>query len=215
MHKITTFILLFVTFSTFSYDAKAQNWDIRTLDNINNNTNQVLKNYSYFISESTTPIAFSVPAALGVAALIRHDDEMLKNALYIGASQLLDGALTYALKASVNRPRPYVTYPDMIEPYKIMTSKSMPSGHTSIAFATATSLTLKYPKWYVIAPSYFWAASVGYSRMNLGVHYPTDVIAGAVLGAGSAYLTMLVNDWFWDKKVNKKLLTLELYENPF
>ena len=74
----------------------------------------------------------------------------------------------------------------------------MPSGHTSGAFATATALSLKYPEWYVIVPSYLWASSVGLSRMHLGLHYPTDVLAGAVLGAGSAYLTYKVNEWLWD-----------------
>ena len=34
--------------------------------------------------------------------------------------------------------------------------------------------------------------------MHLGLHYPTDVLAGAVLGAGSAYLTYKVNEWLWD-----------------
>ena len=211
MHKITTFILLFLIFATFSYETNAQNWDIRTLEKINSNPNPFLKDYSIFISESTTAVAFAAPAALGIAALVRNDDEILKNALFMGASLLADGAMTYGLKAAFNRPRPYITYPDLVEPYKHFESRSMPSGHTSLAFSAATSLSLKYPKWYVIAPSYFWACSVGYSRMNLGVHYPSDVIAGAVLGIGSAYLTLLVNEWFWGKLNNKRILTLHSY----
>ena len=66
---------------------------------------------------------------------------------------------------------------------------SFPSGHTSGAFATATILSLEYPKWYVIVPSYLWAGTVGYSRLHLGVHYPTDVLGAMVVGAGSAYLS--------------------------
>jgi membrane-associated phospholipid phosphatase len=51
------------------------------------------------------------------------------------------------------------------------------------AFALATSLSLSYPKCYIIVPSFAWASSVGYSRMDLGVHYPSDVLAGAIVGA--------------------------------
>lgn len=210
-HKITIIILLTTIVGVFNYHASAQDRDIRMLEIINNNPNQFLKGYSKFMSETTNVVSFGTPAVLGVTALITHDDEMLKNALYIGASQFVDGVLTLTLKKAINRPRPYTTYPQLIEPYKFYVDKSFPSGHTSLAFSTATAITLKYPKWYIIAPSYIWAASVGYSRMNLGVHYPSDVIAGAVLGAGSAYVTLLMNDWLWEKKVNKKLLTLELY----
>ena len=213
MRKITTIILLLVTVISFNWHINAQNPDIEALEAINNNTNKALKGYSTFISESTTFISFGIPAVLGAVSLINHDDEMLKNALYIGASELVDGVITYSLKKSIHRPRPYITYPDRIEPYKLMESMSMPSGHTSLAFAAATSLSIKYPKWYVIAPSYVWACSVGYSRMNLGVHYPSDVLAGALLGAGSAWLTSVVNDWFWKKQNNRKIISLQNY--PF
>ena len=104
------------------------------------------------------------------------------------------------LKYSVNRDRPFVTYPDIIQKSKAI--PSFPSGHTSSAFATATSLSLAYPKWYIIVPSYAWAGTVGYSRMHLGVHYPSDVLAGALIGSGCAYLTFKVNQKLLKKKVN-------------
>ena len=138
------------------------------------------------------------------------DDDLLKNALYVGVSIGVDGVITYGMKVGIGRPRPFVSYPDLYH-YSLETTQSFPSGHTSLAFATATALSLKYPKWYVIAPSYLWACSVGYSRMNLGVHYPSDVLAGAVVGAGSAYVTYLVNNWFWKKEGNKKLIGLQAY----
>lgn len=201
--KVTIIILLIFPFSFLN----AQNWDIETLQRINSNENVFLKNYSRVTSETMPYISIGTPLVMSAIALVEKDDKLLKNALYVGASLAVDITFTYALKVGVSRQRPYVTYPDLVRPYKIMSDRSFPSGHTSVAFALATSLTMKYPKWYVIAPFYFWAASVGYSRMNLGVHYPTDVMAGAVLGAGSAYLTYVLNECFWKKRENKKLLS--------
>jgi len=211
MRKFTTIILLWCTFSVFSTQLSAQNADIEILRNINGNTSVGLRQYSKFISNTTTAVSISTPLVMGVVALIEKDDDLLKNALYVGASIGVDGVLTYSLKEIVRRPRPYVAYPNEIIPYETETSLSFPSGHTSLAFATATSLSLKYPKWYVIAPSYFWACSVGYSRMNLGMHYPSDVLGGAILGAGSAYVTYQINNWFWKKQNNKKLIGLQAY----
>ena len=51
----------------------------------------------------------------------------------------------------------------------------------------ATYLSLRYPTWYVIAPTVLFAGYTWYARMNLGVHYPSDIIAGALLGAAIGY----------------------------
>ena len=74
-------------------------------------------------------------------------------------------------------------------------SPSFPSGHTAAAFSLATSLSITYPKWYVIAPSAVWACGVGFARMNQGVHYPSDVVAGAAIGVGCAFVNVYVNRW--------------------
>jgi len=167
--------------------------------------------YSKFVSNSTTEVAIGVPIIMGTVALIEKDDDLLKSALYVGVSVGVDGVLTYGLKHAFNRQRPATANPDIITNWNINfeneSSLSFPSGHTSLAFATATALSLKYPKWYVIVPSYLWAGSVGYSRMNLGMHYPSDVLAGAILGAGSAFVAYKANNWFWKKQGNKKLMS--------
>jgi len=204
MCKFTTIILLCSAFSIFSTQVSAQNADIDILRNINNNTSTV--EFSKVISNTTTEVSIGIPVIMGAVALIEKDDDMLKSALYIGVSVGAGGVLTQVLKYSINRPRPYATYKDLT-PYAFETSLSFPSGHTSLAFSTATALCLKYPKWYIIAPSMLWACSVGYSRMNLGVHYPSDVLAGAIVGAGSAWATYQVNNWFWKKNGNRKLIT--------
>jgi membrane-associated phospholipid phosphatase len=207
MCKFTTIILLLSTFSVFSVQVSAQNADIEILKSLNNNTGTI--EFSKLISNTTTEVAIGVPVVMGAVALIEQDDNLLKNAVYVGVSMGVTGVAAYALKNTIRRPRPYTTYPDIITAYSTETSLSFPSGHTSLAFSTATALSLKYPKWYVIIPSYLWAGSVGYSRMNLGMHYPSDVLAGALLGAGSAFVTYKVNNWFWKKNEKKTLIGLK------
>jgi len=209
MCKFTTIILLLGMFLIFWVQAPAQNADIEMLRRINSNTSTI--GYSRFVSNTTTEVAIGVPVIMGAVALIENDDDMLKNAIYIGVSIGVGGVLTQALKYSINRPRPITLSDPYITAYESERDLSFPSGHTSLAFSTATALSLKYPKWYIIVPSYLWAGSVGYSRMNLGVHYPSDVLAGALLGAGSAFVTYKVNSWFWKKQQNKKLIGLQAY----
>ncbi len=70
---------------------------------------------------------------------------------------------------------------------------------------------MEYPKWYIIAPSFAWASAVGYSRMHLGVHYPSDVVSGAIVGSGSAYISYKLNKWI-NKKRSEKHKQPELIE---
>jgi membrane-associated phospholipid phosphatase len=173
----------------------AQNWDINTLHKVNSWDGNFVRNYNKIISRTEPYVAVGVPVAMALAAWIKNDKNLLKDAVYVGTSVAGAFVVTYGMKYLVDRQRPYDRYPDRVHAYSHESSPSFPSGHTATAFALATSLSVKYPKWYVIAPSALWACSVGVSRMNEGVHYPSDVLAGAFVGAGCAVANIYINRW--------------------
>ena len=182
----------------------SQNFDINTLRSINLNRNRNLDETFKQITNSYAVVSIGTPLALYSVGLIKKDSILKKEAFLIGESVAASIFITIASKRIIKRDRPFVSYPE-IEKLTSGGGYSLPSGHTSIAFATATSLTMTYPKWYVIVPAFGWASAIGYSRMHLGVHYPSDVLAGALIGSGSAYLTFKINKWL-DKKKNKSQL---------
>ncbi len=189
MNRILIVLLLFLPVTLFS-----QNLDIRILRQINEHRNVHLDGTFKTISNSVSPISIGTPILIFGTGLIEKDQELKQKGLMIGASFLVTTIFATSLKHAINRPRPFETYPE-IQKLSAGGSSSFPSGHTSDAFSTATSLSLAFPKWYVIAPSYTYAALVGYSRMHLGVHYPSDVLAGAIVGAGSAFLCYKAQKW--------------------
>jgi membrane-associated phospholipid phosphatase len=69
-------------------------------------------------------------------------------------------------------------------------------------------MSLAFPKWYVIAPAYMYACAAGYSRMHLGVHYPSDVVAGAIVGTGSTVLSHYLQRKIASQYSRKKALKL-------
>jgi membrane-associated phospholipid phosphatase len=195
MKTLIALLLLLIPISLFS-----QNIDIKILRAINSPETLPSDGFFRVVSNSNIYVITGVPVTMAIVGFAEHDDELLRNACVIAAGTAIDYGITAALKYSVKRERPFVTYPDIINKSgKPTEDPSFPSGHTSTAFATATALSLEYPKWYVIAPSYVYAGTVAYSRMYLGVHYPSDVLVGALIGTGCAYLTHVVN-----KKLNCK-----------
>jgi undecaprenyl-diphosphatase len=194
------YILFSLLITLFSFTTiKAQNWDINLLSNINpNNPNS---GYWRGATNTTYIVSLGIPATeLAVGYLINKDSKTQRNGWETIGSIAFSAAITQGLKYTINRARPYETYPNLIHPYDASEQgKSMPSGHTSTAFASATSLAMQYKKWYVVVPAYAWAAIVGYSRLYLGEHYPSDVFVGAAIGAGSAWLSHWLTRKIWPK----------------
>lgn len=144
---------------------------------------------------SWLPVFVGAAPALALGALVLEGGGADLGPAYRLA--LAEGAAVgavIALKHVVRRPRPYEAWPEIAarRPVPRFDSYSFPSGHAAGAFALATSLSLSYPEWYVIAPAATWAASVALARSWLGVHYPSDVLAGALLGSGVAVAVHLL-----------------------
>jgi undecaprenyl-diphosphatase len=102
----------------------------------------------------------------------------------VGVAILAAESSSGALKAWLERDRPPLSDPDPEPLVELPVTHSFPSGHATVAFASATVLALAVPRLRV--PLYVLAALIAFSRVYVGVHYPFDVLAGAVLGVGLA-----------------------------
>jgi membrane-associated phospholipid phosphatase len=159
--------------------------DDRIMVNLARNRTPTGSGFYYFMSKTNIYGNALVPAGLLIGGTLNHDKEMRQNALYVASNSVISFAAVLLIKRLVKRPRPFLGNFRIIPVY-IAGDYSFPSGHSSSSVSTATALSLAYPKWYVIAPSVLWASSVAYSRMYLGLHYPSDVATGTLLGAGTA-----------------------------
>ena len=91
----------------------------------------------------------------------------------------------FTLKKGIKRNRPPVAIPGFKSLVTASDEFSFPSGHTSAAFLTITTLVLFFPG-AGLEVLYMWAVSVALSRIILGVHFPLDTVAGAFLGSSTA-----------------------------
>ena len=186
----------------YTVDILAQSPDIELLKSIHVERNQQWDGTAGFISSTEYAIGFGLPLGVCAASWMKRDPELFKKGVNMSLALALNTASTFIFKRIVNRPRPAQTY-SFISPLEYERNYSFPSGHTSNAFVTATSLSLQFKKWYVVVPAHLWAGAVAYSRLHMGVHYPSDVLAGAVLGSVSALATYKVNQWIHRKYAKK------------
>lgn len=183
MHPIqkTFFTILWIF---IGFGSAAQNWDINLLKKINHPQSPNATKFFKITSNSAYVIPFAYPALSFTFGKIKKSSPLVQESFFSASSLATACVLSYSIKLIGKRDRPYVTYPNELIIDKPSKTYSFPSGHTTAAFCSATSMALYYNKWYVTIPAYAWACSVAYSRMYLGKHYPTDILGGMVLGIG-------------------------------
>lgn len=178
----------------------AASWEAGIVREFNRHNDEATIGASRVVSDALLPVTFGVPALLwlGSAATANTNGAAAQRyAAETGLQSFVTLLTAYGtstiMKYIVTRERPFAAYPNCITGYEKPTDPSFPSSHAAGTAALATALSLRYPVWYVIGPSVLYALATGISRMNLGVHYISDVLTGYVIGVASGILVNELN----------------------
>jgi undecaprenyl-diphosphatase len=134
---------------------------------------------------------FAVIFFIILSWIVTKKKKVLRSLILLYAIQ---SATIYGLKFLIQRQRPllFLEMASKISkgPGEIL-DPSFPSAHATFSFMMATLLSIWFPRYRVIF--FIVAGFIGWTRIYLGLHYPTDVIAGALLGYGITQLLLLYN----------------------
>lgn len=165
--------------------------DIEVLRMIHLHRVKALDTLLYVISYSATFVSIGLVISLLAISLRKKSAHLRKIFFQLLAVLIIAALVSLTLKMTISRDRPFRKYTD-IEKLSQAGSSSFPSGHTLEAFAIAVALSISFPRKKIILPVFAWAVLVAYSRMALGVHYPSDVIGGIIVGSFIGFIIPLL-----------------------
>ncbi len=142
---------------------------------------------SEITSDMLYPTTLGAPLVFLAYGNILNDRKLTETSALILTAEVTTYGIVALVKHFTDRKRPYLEYPDCIVTRAEDSFKSFPSGHAAGSACILTMVSLQYPKWYVVVPSMMFVAATNFSRMHLGLHYPSDVTVGTVMGFGIAF----------------------------
>ncbi|MFA5405210.1 MAG: phosphatase PAP2 family protein [Ignavibacteria bacterium] len=194
------FIILFLLFSSSSFAQRRDlipekpdpdNIDVKIFRTINNSQCGFLNNVIPITDKSILFTSTLTPAILFGVSRANNNYYDENSSVLLALSEMLSSGIVIGTKNIVKRERPYKTLSNVhYNKSKFLLDRySFPSGHSAMSFAMATSLTLRYPdKPILISGVYLYSTVISLGRIFLGVHYPSDVLAGMLVGSGSAVI---------------------------
>ena len=184
MHETFLFYVSFLFFALSHFFHTLQQIDLHILEAINHNRIRSLDHFFIFITNIATVVTYATSVILLLYSVIKKRFLLQRKSLMVFSSLIVTSAVVDSLKHIVNRTRPFITDPSIHNLVHVSTA-SFPSGHTGEVFALATVIRLLFGKQkWVVFIAFFWAFLVAYTRLVLGVHYPSDVLASMIIGIG-------------------------------
>ncbi len=189
MKKIfAVFIVCALVKVTFAQESP-NNFDVRLFRSINNSQSSFKNSLFGITNFSVTPLSIAIPISFMGYGLYNHDDVLFDNGILLSTAGVFSFGTKTLMKSLIKRKRPYDELSNVhVLEYEYSDPYSFPSGHATAAFSLATMISLQYSKPEVYIPAFLWAGLVGYGRIYSGVHYPTDVLTGALIGTGWSLL---------------------------
>lgn len=151
---------------------------------VNSRMHSILTKLSRYLSKTGDGQLYVI--VIGVLYWLDKIDSLCLQTFLL--SFLIERPVYFVLKNGLKRNRPEAALKNFRSIITPSDQFSFPSGHTSAAFMMATLLSYYFPTFMV--PLYFWATLVGCSRVVLGVHFPTDILVGILLGISVALFSL-------------------------
>lgn len=144
-------------------------------------------------------VIYSVYAYLIYLFFYYYKTKQPKKLIHLLITSLIGIAFVNILKYSINRPRPYVSHPEINDILR-KTDPSFPSAHTTISYLSFEFLQPKSSKILRAFLSFYLLFLIPFGSMYIGIHYPSDVLVGALIGL---LLPKIVSEKFSNKLANR------------
>jgi undecaprenyl-diphosphatase len=185
------FLVLFAVLTAIVVTGAGTQFDVSIFYSLNHLSSSYLV---AVVATLVTQFGYEPILALFAVLLFFVDRQNAKLALEVLIAFVIADAVVLVLDGVYFRPRPYETLSNVLLPAGLGGGSSFPSGHATRAFAVAGVVAIQWGKKAV--PIVLISCGVALSRVIIGVHYPSDVMAGAVLGGAIGIFTVYLTEKF-------------------